>query len=215
MQCEQCGAEVDAKSLYCPQCGNRLVAAAANETASEPTAHDRFRQVVSNRQRNGDDPEQPLWEGSYSPKAMIGAWIGAGVVTLIALVCGVLFLQDGLGWSILLGLTAVGWLALALTYLYRKFSVGYSLTTQRFIHQRGLLWRTTDRVELIDIDDITFTQGPIERMLDVGTIRMSSSDKTHPEFTMPGIDSVGEVAGIIDDERRKERRRRGLHIEAV
>ena len=215
MRCEQCGAEVDAESLYCPKCGNQVTADAATAADAEPTARDRFSQAAATRQR-GVDAEHPLWEGSYSPKAMIGSWIAAGVATLIAVVCGFMFMQDtALGWPILLGVVLLMWVALALTFLYRKFSVGYALTTQRFIHQRGLLWRTTDRVELIDIDDIAVTQGPVERLLDVGTIRVTSSDKTHPEFSIPGIDRVREVASIIDDERRKERRRRGLHIEAV
>ena len=215
MRCEKCGAEVDAKSLYCPKCGNQLIADAVNEAESEPTARDRFSQAAATRQR-GVDTEHPLWEGSYSPKAMIGSWIGAGAATLVAVVCGFLFLQGSvLGWTILLAVVAIVWVALALTYLYRRFSVGYALTTQRFIHHRGLLWRTTDRVELIDIDDIAVTQGPVERLLDCGTIRITSSDKTHPELLMLGIDGVRGIAGVIDDERRKERRRRGLHIEAV
>ncbi|MEX2172700.1 MAG: PH domain-containing protein [Pirellulales bacterium] len=214
MRCEQCGAEADAKSLYCPKCGNQLTADAANATDAEPTARDRFSQAAATRQR-GVDTEQPLWQGSYSPKAMIGSWIGGGVATLLAVVCGVMFLQDAMGWWILIGGVLLVWVALALTYLYRRYSVNYELTSQRFIHQHGLLWRTTDRVELIDIDDVTVTQGPVERMLDVGTIQINSSDTTHPKFAIPGIDRVREVAGVIDDERRKERRRRGLHIEAV
>jgi len=32
---------------------------------------------------------------------------------------------------------------------------------------------------------------------------------------MPGIENVKEVAGKIDEKRRSERRRRGLHIESI
>ena len=83
------------------------------------------------------------------------------------------------------------------------------------IHKRGILRRVTDRIELIDIDDVTFAQGIVERMLGVGTITVTSSDRTHPKFDMPGIDSVNKIAGEIDDLRRDERRRRGLHIESI
>ncbi len=65
------------------------------------------------------------------------------------------------------------------------------------------------------MDDVTFVQGIIQRMLSVGTIRVSSSDRTHPELVLLGIDNVEKVADLIDDARRKERRRRGLHIEAI
>ena len=68
---------------------------------------------------------------------------------------------------------------------------------------------------MIDIDDVTFEQGLVQRMVNVGTIKISSSDRTHPELTLRGIEGVQEVADTIDDVRRKERRRRGLHIEAI
>jgi membrane protein YdbS with pleckstrin-like domain len=80
---------------------------------------------------------------------------------------------------------------------------------------RGLLWRQTDRIEIIDVDDVSFTQGPVERIFGIGTVRISSSDNTHPELALPGIENVQLVSGLIDDSRRKERRRRGLYIESV
>jgi membrane protein YdbS with pleckstrin-like domain len=80
---------------------------------------------------------------------------------------------------------------------------------------RGLLWRQTDRIEVIDIDDVAFTQGPVERVFGLGTVRITSSDQSHPELSLPGIENVQIVAGLIDDARRNERRRRGLYIESV
>jgi hypothetical protein len=73
----------------------------------------------------------------------------------------------------------------------------------------------TDRIEVIDIDDVTYEQGLVQRMLGVGTIRIASSDRTHPELVLSGIDGVQQVADTIDDIRRKERRKRGLHIESI
>ena len=65
------------------------------------------------------------------------------------------------------------------------------------------------------MDDVSYDQGIIERLLGVGTIRVTSSDRTHPEIALRGIDGVHEVATMMDDARRRERLRRGLHIEAV
>ena len=79
----------------------------------------------------------------------------------------------------------------------------------------GILSRRTDRIELIDIDDVSYVQGIIQRVLGVGSIKISSSDRSHPELTMIGIDQVEKIADMIDDARRLERRRRGLHIEAI
>ena len=70
-------------------------------------------------------------------------------------------------------------------------------------------------IEVIDIDDVTYTQGVVQRIVGVGTIKISSTDRTHPELALLGIDDVERIADMIDDVRRQERRRRGLHIESI
>jgi uncharacterized membrane protein YdbT with pleckstrin-like domain len=107
------------------------------------------------------------------------------------------------------------WVFLIGMLAYKKVSVHYELTNQRFIHKAGILKRVTDRIEVIDIDDVRYEQGIVQRMLGVGTIRISSSDRSHPELVLSGIDEVARIADMIDDVRRKERRRRGLHIESI
>jgi membrane protein YdbS with pleckstrin-like domain len=119
------------------------------------------------------------------------------------------------GWLWGLGLVATVWVFLLLRLLYMQLSVRYRLTAQRFIHERGLLWRHQDRIETIDIDDVTVSQGPIGRMLGVGSVQIQSSDQTTPQFMLVGIEDVRNVAAMIDDVRRKERRKRGVHIEQV
>jgi membrane protein YdbS with pleckstrin-like domain len=156
-----------------------------------------------------------VWEGTYCYKAMFGAWVLAGVATVAAAVAAVLFWATGIVPLVAGGLVVLLWLYLAALGLYRRWSVRYRLTNHRFFHEMGLLRRVTDRIEVIDMDDITFEQGPIERLLGVGTIRITSSDRTHPELVIRGIDNVREVAGQMDNLRREERIRRGLHIEAV
>jgi uncharacterized membrane protein YdbT with pleckstrin-like domain len=99
--------------------------------------------------------------------------------------------------------------------IVRRLGVRYQLTTQRLIHEHGILRRVTDRVEAIDIDDVSFVQGVVERMFGVGTIRIVSSDRSTPELLMPGVAPVKQIADMIDEVRRKERQRRALHIEAV
>jgi membrane protein YdbS with pleckstrin-like domain len=167
--------------------------------------------------RNSDDSEATLWEGNYSAKAMIGSWL-LGIVATVLLLAGGIFLNTmfpGIALLVAAGLILLLWIALGLQLLYRKWSVRYQLTNQRFIHRRGILKQVTDRIETIDMDDITFEQGIVQRMLGVGTIRITSSDRTHPELRLIGIEDVQRIANLIDSARRKERVRRGIHIEAV
>jgi membrane protein YdbS with pleckstrin-like domain len=167
------------------------------------------------------EPETDLWTGGFSPKAMIGTWLLSALFSVAVLV--VLAMAPSLFgdqvpskvlWSVGIGVVIAWWAIAIASYSYRRISVGYQLTNQRFIHKHGILVRTTDRIELIDIDDVAFSQGLIQRMLGVGTIRLTSSDRSHPTLSLLGIDEVYRVSGMIDDARRKERRRRSLHIEA-
>ncbi len=162
-----------------------------------------------------DEPESELWSGRYSHLAMIGTWAFGAVATVGGLVVGLLANLGGNGWLAIVAAIALLWVGLTGLYAYRRWSVHYTLSNQRFIHAKGLLWRTFDRIELIDVDDVTYRQGPIERAFGVGTILIASSDRTMPELEMSGIAQVREVADWIDDARRKERRSRSLHIEAI
>ena len=158
--------------------------------------------------------EQPLWHGGYSAKAMYGSWLLAGVVTLIAVVASVV-VPLPLTWLIAVVIMAALWIGLLGHYLIARLSVDYTLTTQRLMHRRGILRQVTDRIEVIDIDDVQYVQGIIDRMFGVGTIKLLSSDVSDKTLIMPGIDDVQRVANLIDNARREERRKRGLYMEAV
>ena len=164
------------------------------------------------RNSAANDTEVKLWEGGYSGKAMVGSWLLGFLATIGLIVASVLFAP---GLPVFLGLIGLVWLLLILLLAFRKLNIHYELTTQRFIHQHGILTRTSDRIEMIDVDDVTFSQSVVERMFNVGTVKLSSSDRTHPVLHLIGIDDVKRVADLIDDARRKERRKRGLHIENI
>ncbi|EMI58314.1 PH domain-containing protein [Rhodopirellula sallentina] len=176
---------------------------------------DRFEQEVATRRESLDDhePEESLWNGGYSPKAMVGWWIA-----LIAISIGLLvgaFMIPQLSFSIALAIIVILWLLVGANYARMRLGFHYELTSQRFIHKTGLLTRRTDRIEVIDIDDVSYEQGPVQRLFGVGNINITSSDRSDPELRLVGIDKVSEVSGLIDDVRRTERRRRSLHIESI
>jgi len=109
----------------------------------------------------------------------------------------------------------VVWVLLLISLLYRRLCVSYTLTSQRFLHQKGLLRRINSRILLVDVDDVSFEQGLIERILDVGTITLTSTDASDPKLRMLGIANVQEVANLIDDARREERRKRAIYMANV
>ncbi len=207
MQCNQCGRDAPAESAFCPKCGALLEDAAIDDDAGPPQF------LTGGRGRGNTPPEEDLWTGSYSPKAMAGATIAAGVFTVLGMIAATF--GGPAGWAALVVAAIVVWCGLAIVYFYRRLTVHYRLSTYRFFHDKGLLSRTGNRVEVIDIDDVTVEQGPIERIFGVGTISIQSSDTTDPELRLPGIENVCEVADLIDGTRRAERQRRGMFMENV
>lgn len=208
MNCTQCGTEALAEAVFCHQCGAPLANGATAEAPRE-----RFLNATGNH--DDDEPEDELWQGQFSSRAMIGSWLAAGGFSVVLLVVAVLGNFSAQGWGICIAVIALAWLGLVARLFYRQLSEHYYLTNRRFIHERGILWRVIDRIEAIDIDDVSYQQGPVERVMGVGTIVVRSSDQSHPKMPLHGIENVRDVAEMIDEVRRQERRKRGLHIESV
>lgn len=206
MKCPECEKDITPEASFCHHCGARL--AVSEEDAPRHPLRASGKQAAN-------EPERELWQGSFSKLAMIGSWAGALAFTLLMLLWAVAARFSGTGWLVTLGVLALVWIGLVLRLFYLKLSRHYYLTSQRFSHEQGLLWRQTDRIEAIDIDDVSFSQGPVERMVGVGTIRIMSSDNTDPAMVLPGIENVRAVASLIDEARRTERRKRGLYVESV
>lgn len=218
MKCPKCGAEVQAEAVYCHVCGVRLDASPPDAPEEDAVAEgkENFNQRAAVSRGRTDTVEEDLWQGGFSPRAMFGTWIGCGLVTAVALMAALL-LSAVAPWLWMIALPAVLalWAWQGVRFALRRLGLSYRLTNQRFFHESGILRRTTNRIEVIDMDDITYTQGVVDRFFGVGTIKVSSTDVSHPVLTIEGIDDVQRVAGLIDNARRAERLRRGLHIETV
>lgn len=213
MNCPTCAAEVTAESAFCPQCGQKLDAGASGPPQ---TAVEKFKSAkTAPRTGNGNDVEVPLWKGGFSWKAMIGYWLLAALASVAGIVIAIVASSvPAVGFAVGAIVLAL-WGGLVLFYLYERLSIEYELTNQRLIHRYGILTRVTNRIEVIDIDDIKFTQGLVDRFLGVGTIQILSTDVSDPKLTLRGIDDVKNVFALMDDARRDERRKRGIHIETV
>jgi uncharacterized membrane protein YdbT with pleckstrin-like domain len=169
-------------------------------------------------------PEEDLWSGAYSPKAMTPQFVLAAVIVGVAAVAASVFAVDPIVWTAV-GIGALlifGYLALLL--LYQRLSIHYQLTTHRLVIRRGILSRTDDRILLVDIDDITVHQNLFDRMFGIGTITMHTSDETTKEKSpdpdhqnrgilhLKGIENPRHVGDMIDESRRAERSRRGVYM---
>ena len=211
MKCPGCAQEAPANAQFCPHCGVRLDAkiVAAQGTATTATAK------PGGATAPGEGTiysEEELWTGRYSPKAMIGTWIMTGLISAGLIVFAAVTAHRS-AWFIAIGAIALMELLATLVLLKRMYSIRYRLTTQRFVQDKGIIARQTDRIDIIDINDIRVEQGPIERMLGIGTMIVMANDRTDPDLKMPGIENVDHVADLMDNARRAIQRRRGMRID--
>lgn len=219
MICKKCGADLPTQAAFCPNCGAQVDSSPG--AVHRPPASGPVQSGVA-QGTSRDVPEEDLWTGSYSPKAMSGPFAIA-VVLIIAGMIGASFAGPP-GW-VAIAIAAVlvlGYLTLSL--LYQMVSIHYRLTTHRLVVQRGILSRTDDRILLVDIDDISVQQGLFERMCNVGTISLRTSDETTRQkspdpnaadkgiLIMSGIENPQQTADAIDEARRSERSRRGVYM---
>lgn len=241
MQCPQCEAEIGDDFKFCPKCGERLHGLEAESfvelregrlgpappksskgsssvNASRASASEGA--AVGARAESSPTATTPgdrvtLWEGRYSLRGMVDA-IAASALASIAAVAVAIWLGWGRsGWLGVIAVLGGLWAWLGLLYLARRFAHRYRLTPETFFHQRGILIKSTSPIEIIRIDDIALTQSILERLFDVGTIRILSNDTTDPILVLKGIPKVQEAFATIDQARRAERRRRALRVDSV
>jgi len=201
MKCNQCGAEAPAGAAFCSQCGAQLRATASERNLGAAR--------VQGKAAPASSPEKDLWTGAYSPKAMTGQFIGAGIIAILALVGGS-FLPP-FGWIVAAIASLLIFAYLAAVLFYRHMSIRYRLTNQRLLRDTGILTRTGDHLLVINIDDVTVHQSIFDRMFGLGTIKLNTKDTTTPILLMQGIENPRHVADMIDECRRTERNRRGLY----
>lgn len=225
-QCPECGQSVDVEALFCQKCGTRLSVTPGEQSLGDGEASSSARaesgsrafrnRMTRDRWEDKDSEEELLWEGGFSGRSMLGSWALALLVTLAAITLAVMLPSTvPYRWTGATLVILVAWCLPLLRLAYRKLSIRYRVTSHRLFHEEGILWRTTNRVELIDVDDVTVKQSIFGRIMNVGTVRLESSDRTDPELYLLGIEDPMEVAEKIDTARRRERTRRGIHIEAI
>jgi membrane protein YdbS with pleckstrin-like domain len=139
------------------------------------------------------ETEEPvLWQTYVSWNQF--AWLY--VVSLIAVLRGALLWQAAIPGS---GPWIVGAVALMTIALSLRYWVRYVATSQRVLIKNAFTGREIQAMAIENISETTIKQGPLERLLGIGTI----------VFTSARSDEVMEFRGVRDPESTLE------HIQTV
>lgn len=72
-------------------------------------------------------------------------------------------------------------------------AIRYKISNYRLNYERGFLSKDISTIELWHVEDISFHQSLIDRMLGIGSIRVISHDQNMPNLTMRGIPDARKV----------------------
>jgi len=108
-------------------------------------------------------------------------------------------------------LVGIGFVLIGVRWL-RNRSATYEITDQRLIIKRGILFKTIDEVELYRIKDVRLGYSLLNQMTDIGTITLTSSDRTTAggEFSLRDIPMARERREGLRKLVDRARQRRGV-----
>jgi hypothetical protein len=93
-------------------------------------------------------------------------WVGL----IVLAVCGLVAYAGGFG--LLAGLLVLAGLALFIANLLPIWTTEIGVTDQRLIFKRGLLWRTTQELQLRAIEEVNLEQGFLGRLTNYGRLEL-------------------------------------------
>jgi uncharacterized membrane protein YdbT with pleckstrin-like domain len=100
------------------------------------------------------------------------------------------------GWLATAILVAIQSIALLVAWV-RLRSTMYRVTNQRVLVEQGVFSKTVDEIDLRYVDDSTFTQSLVERILGIGSVTLISSDKSSPRYVLRSIRDPRGVREMI------------------
>ncbi|HEY0707745.1 MAG TPA: PH domain-containing protein [Polyangia bacterium] len=207
--CPTCNRAISDAAPACPHCGHPMAMATAAGKAH-----------ATRGIAGAPGPEQTLWEGTPSLKALLG------VIILTALYVLVLPALIHFGYPLLRGLLSglhdsvkrvltsqndtivfVLWLAVGALIVARtavllwRLAVlktnRYRVTNQRIVVETGVFSKHIEEVDMRLVEDFKLQQSLIERLLKIGDIVVVSSDRTAAALTLRGLPDPRELRELI------------------
>ncbi len=206
--CPECKAQVSRAAASCPQCGFPFGGATIAGN------------VFQGGRAAAPANEEILWEGTPSLKAMAVSIVATALFALIVpLVVYLAYApvrdlvrhtsrdaadlvaehEDGARTAIMLAvavavgarLVRLGWRTLVLR------SHRYGVSNQRIMVESGVLSKSLAEIDVRTIDDITFRQTFVERLLGIGQIAILSSDPSNARVRLVGVPDPRQVRELI------------------
>ena len=171
------------------------------EAANAPGGEDR-------PHKPADDREEVYYEGSPLLRGDAGSIVLWGLVGIV-LIAGAVVLFVMALWPLAIPCLVLGIIALVIPVLLTR-SVRYRIGNYRIDYERGIFSRRIDTLELWHVDDISFRQSFLNRILGVGNIEIISNDDTTPQLTLKGLPNPRQIFDQLKQRVIAVKRQRGV-----
>ena len=135
-----------------------------------------------------EDQEVVYYEGSPLLRGELGLmviWLSLGVIVAAVPVLFLMIDGDYPPWWLWL-LVPVGLALFFIPALWVKRN-RFKITNYRIDYEHGLVTTNVDTLELWHVDDVRMRQGPLDKLFGVGTIYVSSNDRSTPELELRSV----------------------------
>ena len=227
------------QTRQCPFCAETILAAAVKcRFCGEFLNTDRAKAIV--RGSSGPDAgNQDSPEGLANPNEVLFAgrptlWVIAGTLlkggTLLAVAVLLMFWHiERIAWlklsieqaavfgkyRLLLGLGI--FLVVAAFLFYKAMQIRmthYEVSADRIEYGTGLLDRKVDNLDMFRVVDIKLRRSFLDCIVGVGTVMLTTTDKSHPEFTFEKVKHSRELYDVIKKASLSaDRRTNVVHME--
>lgn len=143
---------------------------------------------------------------------MVGTYIAERPVDAFRSSTGRWLFGSFLGWMTILACAiGVGLVIIAVRWL-QNMATAYEITDQRLIVRRGLVMKSIDEIELYRIKDIRVDFSLLNQIADIGTITITSTDRTtgNAQFVLRDVPAARERREGLRKLVDRARQRRGV-----